>query len=68
MQLAQPQPYPTDLVELVKKRLKFTDEELAITDSSLLKITQIKTYKKHFQLFKPFFWIMLKMNRVPKSS
>ena len=66
--LAQPQPYPTDLVELVKKRLKFTDEEINNYRQQPVKnYTDYKTYKKHFQLFKPFFWFMLKMNRVPKS-
>ena len=66
--LAEPRPYPTDLVDLVKKRLKFTDEEIENYRQRPVKMyTDYKTYKERFQLFKLFFWVMLKMNRVPKS-
>jgi N-acetyl sugar amidotransferase len=66
--LKEERPYPTDLVDLVKKRLKFTDEEIENYRQRPTKIyTDYKTYKKRFELFKPFFWVMLKLNRVPKS-
>ena len=66
--LSHPQPYPTDIVDLVKKRLRFSDEEFKIYEQSPVKnYWDYKTYKKRFELFRPFFWMMLKLNRVPKS-
>lgn len=66
--LKEKQPYPADIVELVKKRLKFTDEEFDAFEKLPIKhYWDYNTYKKRFELFRPFFWVMLKLNRIPKS-
>ncbi len=66
--LKTPQAYPTDIIDLVKKRLKFSDAEFdAWAQSPIKDYWEYKTYKRRFELFRPFFWVMLKLNRVPKS-
>lgn len=66
--LSKPQDYPEDIIELVKKRLNFSDEEFEnYKQQPTTNYWDYKTYKKRFELFKPFFWVMLKLNRVPKS-
>ena len=63
-----PQKYPEEIIDLVKKRLRFSNEEFEIyKQQPVKKYTEYKTYKKRFELFRPFFWLMLKLDRVPRS-
>jgi N-acetyl sugar amidotransferase len=57
-----------DIVNLVKKRLGFSDEEFEKT-MNLPKKTfrDYKSYKSLFEYMRPFFWFMYKLNRIPKS-
>jgi len=66
--LQQPQPFDPELVEMVKKRLELSDEEFERL-MNLPKRTyhDFKTYKQTFERMRPFWWLMYKLNRVPKS-
>lgn len=67
--LLREDPYlPPDLLDLVKKRLDFTDEEFERV-MTLPKHTyrDYPTYKRTFERLKPFFWALYKLDRVPKS-
>jgi hypothetical protein len=66
--LYEPRQVNPELIELVKKRLGFDDAEF-IKVMQLPKRTyrDFKTYKTRFESLKPFFWVLLKLNRVPKS-
>lgn len=66
--LAKPQQYDPELVAMVVKRLGFTDQEFAQV-MSLPKRTyrEFKTYKRTFERLSWLFWILYKLNRVPKS-
>jgi N-acetyl sugar amidotransferase len=67
-ELAQPPYIEPDLVEFVKKRLGFSDETFQ-TMMTLPKKTyrDYPTYKKTFEKLRPFFWLMYKLDLVPKS-
>lgn len=68
-ELMRQQPYlEPEILELVKKRLGFTDEKFEQV-MSLPKKTyrDYKTYKKTFEYLRPFFWLMYKTELVPKS-
>ncbi len=69
LKLMETAPYiEDDLVEYVKKRLGFTDfefESLMCMPKKTYK--DYKTYKKTFERLKPFFWLMYKLELVPKS-
>jgi hypothetical protein len=62
-----PNPDP-ELVEFVQKRLGFSDSEwqelMSMPRHSYREFT---TYKRTFEKLKPFWWLMYKMGRVPKS-
>jgi N-acetyl sugar amidotransferase len=62
-------PYLEDeIVELVKKRLGFSDDEFEkIMSLPHHNYKEFKTYKRTFERMKPFFWLMYKMNLVPQS-
>lgn len=63
-----PQPYDAELVEMVKKRLGFTDDEFEkIMNAPKRTYRDFKTYKKTFERMRPFWYLMYKLNRVPKS-
>jgi len=63
-----PEKYDREIIEYVKKRLKFTDEDFEmIMKQPIRSYRDFKTYKKIFEVLKPFFWLMYKMNRVTKS-
>jgi hypothetical protein len=66
--LQQPRAYDPELVAMVKKRLGFDDAEFERL-MALPKKTyrDYPTYKKTFERMKPFWWLMYKLNRVPKS-
>jgi len=56
------------LLDYVKKRLELSDREFQeLMDLPKKTFMDYKTYKKVFELMKPFFWIMYKSNLVPKS-
>lgn len=66
--VAQPQQYDPELIEMVKKRLGLSDEEFERLMTQPKKTYRdFKTYKKTFQRMRPFWWLMYKLNRVPKS-
>jgi N-acetyl sugar amidotransferase len=57
-----------DIVNLVKKRLGFSDEEFErVMNLPKKSFRDYKSYKKTFEYMRPFFWLMYKLNRVPKS-
>jgi len=69
LKLIKEPPYIEDgLVEYVKKRLNFSDAEF----SRLMHLPKktykdYKTYKKTFELLRPFFWLMYRLELIPKS-
>ncbi len=66
--LDQPREHDPDLLEMVKKRLGFTDEEFEqLMTQEKKTYRDYKTYKKTFEHMRPFWWLMYKLNRVPKS-
>jgi N-acetyl sugar amidotransferase len=67
-EIATPQGFDPELVEMVKKRLGFSDEEF----DGLLTLPKrtyrdYATYKRSFERWRWFWWVMYKLNRVPKS-
>jgi N-acetyl sugar amidotransferase len=66
--IAQPQTYDPELVEMVKKRLGFTDKEFEeIMNLPKRTYRDFPTYKQTFERMRPIFWLLYKLNRVPKS-
>ena len=56
------------ILDMVKKRLGFSDEEFEnVINSEKKTYKDYKTYKRTFKMLRPVFWILLKMNRVPYS-
>lgn len=66
--MSEPPHIEADLVEFVKKRLGFSDAEFDRL-MTLPKITyrEFATYKQTFERLRPFFWLMYKLELVPKS-
>ncbi len=57
-----------DLVEYVKKRLGFSDSEFnQLMNLPKKSYKDYKTYKQTFERLRPFFWLMYKLELVPKS-
>jgi N-acetyl sugar amidotransferase len=57
-----------DIVNLVKKRLGLNDEEFErVMNLPKKTFRDYKSYKTTFEYMRPFFWLMYKLNRVPKS-
>ncbi len=66
--ISQPQSYDPELVEMVKKRLGFSGEEFErIMTLPKKTYRDFKTYKHTFEKMRPIFWMLYKLNRVPKS-
>ena len=66
--LRVPQEYDPEMFEMVKKRLGFSDEEFEqIMNLPRRTYRDFKTYKTTFERMRPFWWLMYKLNRVPKS-
>jgi N-acetyl sugar amidotransferase len=66
--LNKPQQYDPELVEMVKKRLGFSDDKFKqIMNLPRRTYRDFSTYKKTFERMRPFWWLMYKLNRVPKS-
>ncbi len=53
----------------MKKRLGFDDERVRAGDDRARGRTyrDFPTYKKRFERLRPFFWLLYKLDRVPKS-
>jgi len=67
-EIKKPQAYPAELVPEVKKRLNLSDEEYdAIMKLPCKSFRDHKTYLPIFKRLRPFFWLMYKTQRVPKS-
>lgn len=57
-----------ELVDYVKKRLSITDEEyLAILNGHKKSYKDFKTYKKRFERLRPLFYLLSKVELVPRS-
>jgi N-acetyl sugar amidotransferase len=69
LHLMSEQPYlEDDLLDYVKKRLEFSEGEFEQLMHLPKKTYQdYKTYKQTFERLRPFFWLMYKLNMVPKS-
>ncbi len=66
--MKEPPHIEDDLVEYVKRRLGFNDSEFELMMSLPKKsYLDYKTYKKTFERLRPFFWLMYKLELVPKS-
>ncbi|WP_448003820.1 N-acetyl sugar amidotransferase [Agromyces bauzanensis] len=67
-QFVEPRVGDPELIAMVKKRLGFTDAEFEhVMTMPRKSYTDYPTYKRRFELLRPFFWLMWKLNRVPKS-
>jgi N-acetyl sugar amidotransferase len=65
---AQPQKYDPELLDMVKKRLGLLDEEFdTLMKQPKRTYRDFKTYKKTFERMRWFWWLMYKLDRVPKS-
>ena len=63
-----PREHDPGLVTMVKKRLGFSDDEF----EGLMTMTkhthrEFATYEATFKRMRPFFWLMYRMDRIPKS-
>ena len=66
--LEEPPKHDPELIEMVKKRLGFTDAEFDMLMTQEKKTYRdFETYKRTFEHMRPFWWLMYKLNRVPKS-
>ena len=66
--ISKPQEHDPELLEMVKKRLGFSDDEFErIMNLPKRTYRDFKTYKKTFERLRFLFWILYKLNRVPKS-
>jgi hypothetical protein len=67
-ELVEPPEIMTDVVELVKKRLGFSDEEFeTVMTAPARTYADYQTYKKTFERLRPLFWVLYKADRVPRS-
>ncbi len=67
-QIKLPKPFDPDILEEIKSRVGFSDTEWEnIMHSKPLHFTDYKTYKRQFELLRPFFYILYKRGYVTKS-
>ena len=67
-QLAQPIEVDAEVLDLVKKRLRFSDAEFErVMNLPLRTYREYATYKPLFERLRPLFWLLYKLDRVPKS-
>jgi hypothetical protein len=65
---AEPPYIEPELLEYFKKRLELSDSEFEeIMKGQVRSYKDFKTYKKMFEVSRPFFYLMYRLNRVPKS-
>jgi N-acetyl sugar amidotransferase len=66
--MKEPPHLEAEIVELVKKRLGFSDEEFErLMNLPRRTYKEFRTYKQTFEQWRPFFWLLYKANLVPKS-
>jgi hypothetical protein len=66
--LAEAPPFDPEIVALVKKRLRFSDDEFdAVMAAPQRTFRDYRTYKTTFERLRPFFWALYRLDRVPKS-
>jgi len=66
--LEEPRECDPQVLALVKKRLGFTDQEFdAVMALPKRSFRDFKTYKRTFERMKPFWWLLYKADRVPRS-
>jgi hypothetical protein len=66
--LATPPHADPDIVALVVKRLKFSPDEFeTVMNGPRRHYSDFKTYKDTFERLRPLFWLLYRLNRVPKS-
>ena len=66
--ISKPQEFDPELIEMVKKRLGFTDDEFeGLMNLPKKTYRDFKTYKKTFERLRFLFWTLYKLDRVPKS-
>jgi hypothetical protein len=67
-ELARPHEFDPDILALVKKRLRFSDEEFeAVMTGPRAHYSDFATYKRTFERLRPLFWLLYKLDRVPQS-
>lgn len=67
-QFIEPRHGDPELIAMVKKRLGFDDAGFEhVMTMPKKEYTDYPTYKRRFELLRPFFWLMWKLDRVPKS-
>jgi N-acetyl sugar amidotransferase len=63
-----PPEFDDEIITEVKKRLGFTDEEFdKVINQPKRTYKEFKTYHETFRRMRPFFYLMYKTNRIPKS-
>lgn len=66
--IKEPLKLDLELLEVVQKRLGFSDEEMErVMTQPLRTFKDFKTYKQRFERWRPFFYLMYKLDLVPKS-
>lgn len=66
--IKRPEIFDPQILLEIKKRLNFSDYEFEnIMNSPKKSYKDYKTYKKLFEILKPIFWIMYKLQLVPKT-
>lgn len=66
--LNSPMPFDENILKEIKKRLDLTDDNFhALMKAPKKSFRDFKTYKQVFEKLKPIFWILYRLNFVPKS-
>ena len=66
--IREPLKLDLELLEIVQKRLEFSDDEMErVMTQPLRTFKDFKTYKQRFEHWRPFFYLMYKLDLVPKS-
>ena len=66
--LQTPPQVDPEILALVKKRLRFSDEEFdAVMRLPHRHYSEFPTYKRTFERLRPLFWLLYRLDRVPKS-
>ena len=66
--LEEPPEFDINMIKLFLKRFKLSEQEFVeILSAKIKKSSEFKTYKKTFQRFRWFFYLMAKMGYMPLS-
>jgi imidazoleglycerol phosphate synthase cyclase subunit len=67
-QFLAPRQGDAEIIAMVKKRLGFSDDEFdSVMSLPNRDYREFATYKRRFERLRPLFWLLWKLNRVPKS-